>query len=141
VFAFWCKLVLFLDPDKSEDPVAMRMFSSMQSRDESHWDSHPERKNRWHARSVVIDPAYQRMGVGKRLMKVILERAEKENVPVGLEASMEGEGLYRSIGFDLLGRFVEKSFLNFPAEYWGCGGVMMWMPPAWKERDGESVRI
>jgi hypothetical protein len=62
-----------------------------------------------------------------------------------LEASMEGERLYRSVGFDLLGRFKHQKEETdnpiFPPGYWEGGGIMMWTPSAWRQRNSESVKI
>jgi len=68
-------------------------------------------------------------------MGEVIRRAARENVVVGLEASEEGEWLYRSVGFELLGRF--------DVETWGDtlgnkGGIMMWSPKGWK---GESNNV
>ncbi|KAF5861584.1 hypothetical protein ETB97_012834, partial [Aspergillus alliaceus] len=52
----------------------------------------------------------------------VLKRAGEEGVVVGLEASEDGERLYRSLGFELRGRF---SMLVADIEE---GGVMMWRP-------------
>jgi ribosomal protein S18 acetylase RimI-like enzyme len=145
VWAFWCNLVIFLDPDKSEDPAAVKMFASWHQDGDKHFKPYPERQDRWYAQSVVIDAAYQKRGIGTRLMKEVIEKAERENVPIGLEASMEGERLYRGVGFDLLGRFEHQKEETdnpiFPPGYWNGGGVMMWTPSAWRQQNGESVKI
>jgi predicted N-acetyltransferase YhbS len=146
VWAFWCSLVNFLDPDKGEDPAAVKIFLSwQQDGGDKYFKPYPERQDRWHAQSVVVDAAYQKRGIGKRLMKEVIEKAEKENVPIALEASMEGERLYSSVGFDLLGRYKhqkeETDNSIFPPNYWNGGGIMMWTPPAWKQQNGESVKI
>jgi hypothetical protein len=65
-----------------------------------------------------------RDGVRKKLMAWVVERAQKEGVVIGLEASMMGERLYRSMGFDLLDRFsiiINDTDAN-------AGGIMMWSP-------------
>jgi ribosomal protein S18 acetylase RimI-like enzyme len=100
------------------------------------WEGREERVNRWHAQSVVVLPEWQGRGIGKRLMAEVLRRAERDGVMVGLESSPKGEGLYRKLGFELLGRFTnEVDALE------GCdkGGVMAWYPKGWKERhSGQS---
>jgi ribosomal protein S18 acetylase RimI-like enzyme len=95
-----------------------------------------ERVNRWHAQSVVVLPEWQRRGIGKRLMAEVLRRAERDGVMVGLESSVKGEGLYRKLGFELLGRFTTEADALEGADK---GGVMAWYPEGWKERhSGQS---
>ena len=52
---------------------------------------------------VVVDPAFHRRGIGARLMRWGLERAEKERCPILLIATSTGSGLYRKLGFEILG--------------------------------------
>ncbi len=61
-------------------------------------------------------------------MGEVTRRAQEEGVPVGLESSAAGELLYRSVGFELLGRFEKGDFEQ------GKGGVMMYKPKSWKEK-------
>jgi ribosomal protein S18 acetylase RimI-like enzyme len=77
--------------------------------------------NRWHVQSLVVSSEYQRRGLGRMLMSEVLQRAQDEGVVVGLEASPDGEKLYRSLGFELRGRFC----FNCADEE---GGIMMWSP-------------
>lgn len=119
--------------DRSEDPKAVQKFLGMvEEEDRLHWRGKEEWVNRWHAQSVVVLEEYQGRGVGKRLMAEVLGRADSEGVITGLESSRAGEGMYRSVGFELLGRFSgENSFEG------DDGGVMIRMPKIWKERSSE----
>lgn len=118
-------VVNFLWPSRSLDSEALRKFLASAEHDKwTYWDA-PELKeryqNRWQALSVVVSSDYQRRGIGKRLMCEILGRAEEEGVVVGLEASEDGEKLYRSLGFELRGHF--SMVIGRPV-----GGIMMWTP-------------
>jgi GNAT superfamily N-acetyltransferase len=127
VFTAWHWIVNFwAGGDKSEDKKAVATFARW-GREEwkTHWDSWPERKNRWHAQSVVIREEFQGRKAGKRLMAEIIGRAEAENVVVGLESSKMGELMYRSVGFEILARFSGGDELEERA-----GGVMMYTPKA-----------
>ena len=53
--------------------------------------------------TLATHPKYQRKGVGKRLLKWGIKRAEMEGIPIGLIASPEGAGLYASAGFKDVG--------------------------------------
>lgn len=126
---WWFKInaafVNFFWPDRAVDLKAMSAFMASATHDaQQYWDS-PEMKakyeNRWHAQSVVVSSAYQRRGIGRRLMEEVLQRAQSEQVVVGLEASIDGEKLYRRMGFELRGPFSMTLGLS-------GGGIMMWTP-------------
>ena len=109
-------------PDKSADPKALQEFVAWGLEDDEKYWSAPERANRWHAQSVVVAPEWQGKGVGRLLMRPILDRARDEGVVVGLEASQEGERLYSALGFRVLGRFCKTP------QGTGGGGFMLWEP-------------
>ncbi len=118
------KIVNYLWPDRSADRDALRKFDAWGKADNAiHWKPFPVRANRWHVQSIVVDKTWQGRGIGKKLMSEVVERAGTEGVVVGLEASAEGERLYRSVGFELLARFTGD-----PIGGKEEGGVMMWRP-------------
>ena len=49
---------------------------------------------------LFVDPEYHRKGIGKMLMQFGHEVADSLMLPVWLEASVKGEGLYRALGFE-----------------------------------------
>jgi len=59
--------------------------------------------------TLAISPAYQRRGVGGLLMNWGLEKAREERVPVVLEATPNGLGLYLKKGFREIGECVLPS--------------------------------
>ncbi|KAH7391227.1 hypothetical protein BKA64DRAFT_677120 [Cadophora sp. MPI-SDFR-AT-0126] len=122
--------------DKSEDPEAVKKFGEMiEEEDRLHWQGREDRKNRWHAQSVVVLEEFQGRGVGKRLMAEVLGRADSEGVITGIESSAAGEWMYRSVGFELVARFSgENSFEG------DGGGVMIRKPKGWKKRQEESKK-
>jgi GNAT superfamily N-acetyltransferase len=50
---------------------------------------------------LVVDPAFQRRGLGKLLLQDGLERAHRAGFPVFLSASPKGVPLYKSLGFEV----------------------------------------
>lgn len=48
-----------------------------------------------------MDPAYQRLGVGRKLMEHVLQIAREANVPAYIDATYAGSQLYRRIGFEV----------------------------------------
>lgn len=103
----------------------MRAFDASAKADERRfWGSEEMRSRygeRWHVQGLVVSSGFQRRGLGRMLMEEVLRRAREEGVVVGLEASADGEKLYRRLGFELRGRFEMEV-----GE--GGGGVMMWEP-------------
>mgnify|MGYP001571183975 CR=1 len=124
-YGIYMKCAAWIFPDRSQSEEGLKEFGKAGVvEDEKHWKGREDRKNRWHAQSVVVSEQWRGRGVGKKLMAWVLERAQSEGVIIGLEASMMGERLYRSLGFDLLDRFIFRID--------GCeaddGGIMMWSP-------------
>jgi GNAT superfamily N-acetyltransferase len=111
--------------DKSVDHERLRAFEAEAGGLEDEYWGVEERVNRWYTQSCVVKEEWQGKGIGKRLMAEVIARAEAQNVVVGLEASEPGELMYRSVGFELLGRF-KKAFGTEGIE--DAGGVMMYTP-------------
>ncbi|KAH8599484.1 GNAT family acetyltransferase-like protein [Bisporella sp. PMI_857] len=90
--------------------------------------SDAERVKKFSVQTVVVDPVYQGKGIGKLLLKDVIERAQRERVLIGLTASPHGEHLYRKLGFELVGDFGER----LPTETDLGGGIMIWYPEGWE---------
>lgn len=119
-------------PDRASDTEGWKLFADSNVLDtERYWTSRPERKNRWHAQSIVVSPEWQRMGVGRMIIMEVRERARVEGVMMGLQASPVGEKLYRSLGFEMLGDY------SYRVSGDTGGGTMLWSPEA-EEEDGKS---
>lgn len=52
---------------------------------------------------VIVHSKFQRLGLGKRIVKQCLTEAERTNVPVALVATEQGSPLYKSLGFQTIG--------------------------------------
>jgi len=58
----------------------------------------------WELAVLAVSPKFQRRGVGAALMAWGLNVASEEEIPVVLEASKAGTGLYAKMGFKVVGR-------------------------------------
>ena len=128
LFSVWCVVrKVVMGGDRSSNLEAQKLFErSVVEEEKRNWSGVPERKNRWHVQSCVVREEFQGRGIGTKLMREVLKRAEAENVYIGVEASAPGENLYRRVGFELLQRFEH----NFEG---GAGGFMLWTPPGFKK--------
>jgi len=134
VFWIYDKIDLWVWPDTISDVQNLKTFGEWQKLHSNHWTMYPERKNRWQAMNVVVGPEYQGKGVGKLLMKALIERAQIERIPIGLSASTHGRYLYSKLGFEALGDFTgwrelwrERGVTVDPG-----GGIMCWFPEGWE---------
>lgn len=57
---------------------------------------------RWHLAVLAISPNHQRKGVGGKLLRYGQRFAAEENLPMTLEASVPGRGLYAKEGFKIV---------------------------------------
>lgn len=53
--------------------------------------------------ALGVDPAFQRQGIAARLLKVGLDRADSDGVPIYLEATPDGALMYPKFGFEKVG--------------------------------------
>lgn len=54
----------------------------------------------WYLGSLAIDPTYQGKGIGKMLMQWGCEQSDRDGLPLYLEATPAGRGLYEKCGFE-----------------------------------------
>ncbi|MGV9172537.1 MAG: GNAT family N-acetyltransferase [Promethearchaeia archaeon] len=57
----------------------------------------------WYLKLIAINPTYQGNGYGSKLLNIMIQRSEKENLPIYLETNMQGNvSYYKKHGFKVL---------------------------------------
>lgn len=120
LYLFESKIGFWIWPDRASNKAVLKQFDEGKKEDDKkYWDV-DGRRERWHCQSVTVDPDWQGKGLGSMLMREVMELGRKDGVPVGLEASVAGEKLYRKLGFEWLGDFSRR------LEGIEGGGLMLW---------------
>jgi GNAT superfamily N-acetyltransferase len=70
-------------------------------------------KTHWCLENLVVDPPFQRMGVGRKLLMHMLEKADRRGVECWTDASPIGLKLYRSLGW------IDIGATEYNLEDWG----------------------
>ncbi|KAB2575427.1 Puromycin N-acetyltransferase [Lasiodiplodia theobromae] len=85
-----------------------------------------EDKNFWYLATLSCHPDYQGKGLGAALVKWGLEQAEKDGVPVYLEATPSGKFLYAKLGFETVIEYDMARYVPEGVKYvFSC---MLWKP-------------
>ena len=74
-----------------------------------------------HLRTMTVSPPYQRQGIGGKMLRWGLDHAERERIPVTLEASVAGQSLYEKFGFKTVARSRIREDLEGVAMLWEPG--------------------
>ncbi|KAE8343065.1 hypothetical protein BDV24DRAFT_161883 [Aspergillus arachidicola] len=87
-----------LYPDRSVDASRLARYNAL-TIECFPYNDFPEL---WFLSTLAVHPAYQRQGIGRRLIEWGLKQATWDGTPVGLEASAKGTHLYQSLGFQIV---------------------------------------
>lgn len=79
-------------------------------------------KERYELSDLGVSPDFRRMGIGKMMVKWVMDKALEEGVPVHSTASPAGKLLYQSMGFRTVGKW---KWCPEPNSEWD---VMHWNP-------------
>lgn len=117
-----------VSPDRSVDLERLDQYLRASAVDCFPFDAHPEL---WYLSTLAVDPTQQRRGIGRQLVQWGLQHAQREQIPVGLEPSAKGVGLYESLGFRTVNTTELVPGLTIRA--------MLWEPPS-ASVDGTDAR-
>lgn len=68
----------------------------------------------------MVSPTHQRKGIGGRLLREILDMADRKDMPTYICASAESKDLYAKLGFEFLGSWtIDNGALAEEAEALG----------------------
>ena len=79
---------------RAVDPKALEMYASLKQ-----FSVYKALDQYWYLGLLGVDPKYQRRGIGAKLVKHGLSIAREGGLPIALEATMAGKGLYSKLGF------------------------------------------
>lgn len=106
-FAMWQKLdenspqeSIETNEKEKESPTLFNRFMAQMNRTR---EETMKGKKYWFLKLLVIDPSFQRRGLGTKLVKWGTGRADKEGIDAWLESSPMGKGAYLKAGFRVLG--------------------------------------
>lgn len=72
---------------------------------------------------LAVDPAHQRRGVGKMLIRHGLKLAAEAGKDAFLLGTLEGRGLYQSVGFRDVGKQIDLGNTPHYPMLWKCPGL------------------
>jgi ribosomal protein S18 acetylase RimI-like enzyme len=82
-----------MDPKALETYANLKQYSVYKTLDEY-----------WYLGLLGVDPKYQRRGIGAKLVKHGFSIAREGGLPMALEATVAGRGLYSRLGFKTIQR-------------------------------------
>jgi GNAT superfamily N-acetyltransferase len=118
--------------DKSKDNTRIAQYMKVA------WHPyHKQLTSYWHLTDLAVHPNHQRHGIARKLVQQGLDRATKEQVPVGLESGVTGRSLYTQLGFTVIDRVTIHDDIVSLALVWEPDGTKgRWLD--YKE-DGSAV--
>ena len=105
--------------DRATDPVRFKEYIKL-----APWNSFNSVGPRWHLSIIGVSPQHQRRGIGRMLVERGQKLATEEGLPLTLQSSIAGRGLYAKLGFKMVGGI--KIYDGF------TDGLMVWEPDEMK---------
>ncbi|KAK6525264.1 hypothetical protein TWF694_005410 [Orbilia ellipsospora] len=99
LFSLQERVTSFVSPIDCYKPAVNLMRESFKET-EHYLATTPQFEKYLHLNILVVDPSYQRRGIGEALVKWGVKKARKDNIPSALEASVAGKKVYSKCGFE-----------------------------------------
>jgi predicted N-acetyltransferase YhbS len=116
---------------RAVDPKALEMYASLKQ-----ISVYKTLNEYWYLGLLGVDPKYQRRGIGAKLVKHGFSIAREGGLPMALEATVAGKGLYSKLGF----KTIQKSRIGPLSEEIVA---MLWEPESlkgrWLEEEEEGI--
>lgn len=109
------------DAKEREHPSLVNRFFAQMNRTREH---HMAGKTYSFLKLLIIDPDYQRKGLGGKLLKWGIDQAAQQGVPAWLESSPMGKALYEKNGFRVVlwdrvdEKRAQRGFVDWPVMLW-----------------------
>ncbi|KAK6360934.1 hypothetical protein TWF730_007050 [Orbilia blumenaviensis] len=100
LFALHERLNTLLFPNPSAYKPAIDLMAKVFEETENLVNQMPQFENHLHLNILVVDPAYQRRGIGEALVLWGVNKSINEGIPCALEASRAGKRVYTKCGFE-----------------------------------------
>ncbi|KAF3905678.1 hypothetical protein ABW21_db0209328 [Orbilia brochopaga] len=134
------RLASFFFPHPAAFPPAIALMRQCFADTAAQLDALPNFSTYLHLNILAVDPAFQRRGVGSRLVSWGVAKARRDGIPCALEASQAGKKVYLKSGFTELSTcdgfhpmsgqlFVDGMHCDKEGCQFGVGTVMIWEPP------------
>lgn len=105
----------YLNLDKSYDKRRLARFWEVLSQNPFFEDV----QDYWELEVLAVDPAFQRQGLGSRLLSWGMDQASRCLLPVVVAATLNGEHLYKKYGFQECGNIdVADAAFSWVAMIW-----------------------
>jgi len=116
---------------RAVDPKALEMYANLKQ-----FSVYKTLDEYWYLGLLGVDPKYQRRGIGAKLVKHGFSMAREGGLPMALEATVAGKGLYSKLGF----KAIQKSRIGPLSEEIVA---MLWEPESlkgrWLEEEEEGI--
>ena len=130
----------FAYPNRAAEPKKLRVLESMEPFTKHHWSG--TRAESWYLSLIGVDPAAERRGYGKELVKFGFELAKEDGVGCSVIAAPGRASFYEKCGFDVnVGTTADEGGQENPLSHIEVATIHFWdngMEPKGIRKYGEK---